>query len=66
MIVWEIRDEEGDLLTREFREKRAIKKKLVLEKNGIKGIRLRKIFQAEDRHIDECKMWKHKVFYEKT
>jgi hypothetical protein len=57
MIVWEIRDDKGLLITREFSERNAILTKMRRENRGAGVLHLSKVFQAEDRDIDPTKKW---------
>jgi hypothetical protein len=52
MIVWEIRDAKGYLITREFSERKAVLKKMKMENRGSGQLHVSKVFQAEDRDIE--------------
>jgi len=55
MIIWEIRDAKGYLITKEFSERKAIARKMFLENRGEGVLHLIKIFQAESRKVDPIK-----------
>jgi len=55
MIIWEIRDAQGYLITKEFSERKAILKKMKLENRGSGVLHINKIFQAEERNVDPIK-----------
>jgi len=55
MIIWEIRDSKGYLITKEFSERKAVIKKMMLENRGSGRIYIKKVFQAEERNVDPIK-----------
>jgi len=55
MIIWEIRDAQGYLITKEFSESKAAIKKMKLENRGSGSLHISKIFQAEERNVDPIK-----------
>jgi hypothetical protein len=55
MIIWEIRDAKGYLITKEFSERKAIIKKMRLENRGSGVLHISKVFQAEERKVDPIK-----------
>ena len=52
MILWLVRDRDGDLVTKFFHESKAIAYMQKMEIAGVKGLRLEKMFQAEQRESE--------------
>lgn len=52
MILWLVRDRDGDLVTKFFLGSKAVAYIQKMEIAGVKGLRLEKIFQAEQRELE--------------
>jgi len=65
MIVYELRNQQGELIAREFSESKISKTRTILENRGSGTLRLSKIFsQKSDTHlrtIDPLKKYKDRV-----
>ena len=65
MIVYELRNQQGELIAREFSESKISKTRMILENRGSGALRLSKIFsQKSDTHlrtIDPLKKYKDRV-----
>jgi hypothetical protein len=57
MIVYELRNQQGELIAREFSERKISKTRMILENRGSGMLRLSKIFTQDDRVIDPLKKY---------
>ena len=57
MILWELRDEKGYLITKEFSERKAVIRKMKLENRGSGRIVISKVFQSEERVVDPIRKY---------
>jgi hypothetical protein len=67
MIVYELRDQQGELIAREFNESKIAKTRMLLENRGSGPLRLQKLFICGDkddlskRVIDPLKKYADRV-----
>jgi hypothetical protein len=65
MIVYELRNQQGELVAREFAESKICRTRMLLENRGSGQLRLEKLFVQKDdqdhRTIDPLKKYKDRV-----